>query len=162
MNTAAKIVVYLGLALGAGACNFGGEHPEMWQTQELGAPSENVMWTVVAQELDHLDFPVGTDVDPVTLTMETGWRLQLAPFRGEGYREKAFVRLRGLEGGRYEVEARVARENNMDMVRPLDLGHAKWEPVGDDVEMTQLLLQRVLARVGSELEVGPAPKKRSR
>jgi len=119
-----------------------------------------VLWAVAGQEMQRLDFPVGSDADAVHNTLRSGWRTSLAPFRGEGYRVRAEMRYERLASGRYRLEVRVERENNMDWVRPADPAHAKWEAAADDEELAQLLVQRIRARLGDELEVGPAPARR--
>lgn len=160
----------LALAATFVACQSGGEHPPVWSTAQLAPPSESVLWAVAGQELQRMDFPVGSDADPSRMVMLTGWRVQLAPFRGKGYRQRAEVRFEKVESGgkpadgatsgagRYKVEVRVERENNMDVVDPIDLGHAKWEPAADDVEVAQVLLQRIRARLGDSLERTSAAK----
>jgi hypothetical protein len=147
----------LALALGLSACQTGGEHPPQWKSAELAPPSESVLWAVAGQELQRMDFPVGSDADPSQMVMLTGWRTQLAPFRGKGYRQRAEVRFEKSAGGRYKVDVRVERETNMDVVDPLDLTRAKWEPAEDDVEVAHIVLQRIRARLGDSLDRAAAP-----
>lgn len=137
-----------------GACKMGPEHQPNWATAELAAPSENVLWAVASQELQRMGFPLGVGADPRQLIMSSAWKTQLAPFKGDGFRQRAEVRFEALESGRFAVDARVMREINNDIVRPLDPSHAKWESAPDDVETAQLLIQRIQARLGSKLEVG--------
>ena len=152
------------------ACQTGSEHPPEWKTAELAPPSESVLWAVAGQELQRMDFPVGSDADPAQMVMLTGWRIQLAPFRGKGYRQRAEVRFEKIQAGgksqvaknttpgHYRVEIRVERETNMDVVDPLDATRAKWEPAADDVEVAQIVLQRIRARIGDTLERTTAAK----
>ncbi len=136
-----------------GACQ-GPKHPPAWTEIEIAAPSENVLWAVASQELQRMGFPLGVGADPQQLLMSSAWKTELAPFKGQGFRKRAEVRFHAREARKYAVEARVVKEINDDIVRPLDPSHAKWEPAPDDVETAQLLLQRIQARLGAKLEVG--------
>lgn len=137
-----------------GACNTGPKYDPNWTMVEIDAPSENVLWAVAGQELQRMGFPLGAGADPKLLVMSSAWKTQLAPFKGEGFRQRAEVRFEPREGGRYSVEARVVKEINNDMLRPLDPSHAQWEEAPDDVDVAQVLLQRIQARLGAKLEVG--------
>ncbi|MCC7015259.1 MAG: hypothetical protein IT454_22055 [Planctomycetes bacterium] len=144
----------------AGACRSTSEEHARWQDVELSAPSENVLWAVAGQELQRLGFPVGTEANQANNVMRSGWRTTLGAFRGEGHRERAEIRFESLDGGRYKLEVRVEREDNMDWVRPSDLGHAKWEAAADDTETAAILVQRIRARLPEPLEVGERKKAR--
>lgn len=154
-STSAPFVAALAFALAGAACQMSSEQPPLWQTGEMEVPSENVVWTVAGQELQRMGFPLGSDANPINLRMETGWKTSLAPFRGQGYRERAELQLTRLEGGRYRVEVRVAHEANNDLASPLDGSRAKWEATPDNVEAAQILLQRIRARLGAEFEAQP-------
>lgn len=150
-----KSVAALGavLALALGACQ-GPKHPPMWTEIEIASPSENVLWAVASQELQRMGFPLGVGADPRQLVMSSAWKTELAPFKGDGFRQRAEVRFFARKGGKYAIEARVVKEINDDIVRPLDPSYAKWEPAPDNVETAQLLLQRIQARLGAKLDVG--------
>ena len=121
-----------------------------WVSAPVAAPSEQILWDVIVQALQRERYPVGAGLDPVTRTAVSGWRNDLAPFRGEGFRERATVQVVPLPAGQFETRVRVEVERNMDIVRPLDLQFAKWEPAPDDRETAELLLQTVR----SQLAVG--------
>jgi hypothetical protein len=143
------------LALCAAACHAGPDRHAVWEIAEVAAPSENVLWAVAGQEIQRLGFPVGSDADPATLVMRSGWRTELAPFKGDGYRELAEVRFTRVAPQRYRLEARVVRERNMDLENPIDPRSAEWEEAPDDVERARVLVQRIRARLGERIEVGP-------
>jgi len=143
------------LALAA-ACSSTPHVKPQWSTGQVNVPSERILWEVTMLALEKQEFPVGSRIDPVALEAVTGWRNHLAPFRGEGYRERAHVKYRHTGGGTYEVDVRVEREANMDISRPLDARYAKWEPSPDDSQKAGILLQRIKAYVGGEIEVNPA------
>lgn len=151
--------VALGLVLFATSC--ASTTPAKWQTIEITAPSENVLWAVAGQELKRLDFPVGTEADQANDSMRSGWRTSLGSFRGEGHRERAEIRFESLEGGRFRLELRVEREHNMDWQRPTDPSYAEWEPAEDDEEAAQILIQRIRSRLPEQLEVGEPRKPRT-
>lgn len=147
------------------ACNSGPKYPANWKAAEVSAPSENILWAVASQEMQRMGFPLGAGADPSLLAMSSAWKTQLAPFKGDGIRQRAEVRFEARKSGRYGVEARIVKEINDDIVRPLDPSYAKWIEAPDDVETAQVLLHRIQARLGAKLEVGekksqlPAPKR---
>jgi hypothetical protein len=148
-------------AVVVGACHTGPKHDPQWIANEISVPSENVLWAVAGQELQRMGFPVGSDANPASLVMTSGWKTLLAPFRGEGYRERAEVRFVQVAPDRYKLEARVAKEVNNDLVSPLDPAHAVWESAPDNVDSAQILLHRIRARLGDPLELkSPQPRKR--
>ncbi len=153
-------VVGLVLSVLVGACRSGPSHDAQWMSSELGVPSENVLWAVSGQELQRMGYPVGSDANPQSLLMTSGWRTMLAPFRGQGYRERAEIKFSKVAPDRYKVDVRIAKEINNDLVSPLDPGHAKWESTGDNTESAQILLHRIRARLGDPLEL-KAPKAKS-
>ncbi|MDP1795568.1 MAG: hypothetical protein Q8K63_15635 [Acidimicrobiales bacterium] len=148
------------LSFVGGACRGGPHIKPEWSAGEFAVPSENVLWTVCGQEMQRVGFPVGTQASAARMLLSSGWRTELAPFRGKGYRVRAEVRFERVAPARYKVDVRVAKEVNNDMIRPLDPAQAKWEAVADDVETAQILLQRIRSRLSDPLEVN-APKSRS-
>ncbi len=137
------------------ACQSSPRHPPNWVSGEVAVPSERILWEVTVLALEQHGYPVGTKLDPVTLEAVTGWSNHAAPFRGKGYRERAHVKYARTEDGDYGVDVRVEREVNMDLVRPLDLSYAEWEPAPDNQEQAQILLQRIRAYVGGNFEMTP-------
>ena len=87
--------------------------------------------------------------------VETGWKTDLQPFRGEGKRWRAIVRLEPLSPGHWKVDARVRCEQNQNLVSPLDPVRAEWKAAGDDEGATQVLLQHIRARLRPTLELKP-------
>ena len=144
----------LATCLGLASCNSAPKHPPVWQNAEVAVPSENVLWAVSGQEMQYLGFPVGSDADPAALVMRSGWHMHLAPFRGQGYREKAEVRFTRVAPERFKLEVRVAREDNMDLKNPIDPRSAEWKEAPDSVDVARVLMQRIRARLGDKLEVG--------
>lgn len=134
-------------------CQSGRKHPPQWQTREIEVPTDRLLWEVTAFALQKEGFPVGSQMDPATLTAVSGWRYDLAPFRGAGYRERAEIRFEPVGPGRYRVRVRVEKDVNMDHVRPLDLSYARWEAAPDDGEKAGVLLQRLQSWIRPELQL---------
>ena len=150
------------LALVGAACQSGPKYPPDWKAREIEVPSDRLLWEVTVFALQKESFPVGSQMDPSTLVALSGWRYSLAPFRGQGFRERAEVRFRPIGPRRYKVEVRVQKELNMDPVRPLDISYAEWEEAPDNAEAAQVLLQRIESWVAPELrlesERAPRPR----
>jgi hypothetical protein len=140
------------------ACATRKRHPEVWQEIEVRTPSETVLWTVAGMALEKSGFPVGSGADPRSLEIASGWRNSLSPFSGDGYRQRAFVRFERVEPRRYRVSVRVARQENKDIARPLDLSYAKWEDAPDEVALARVLSQRIASALDEALEPEPAQK----
>ena len=149
-----RIAVFSLGALWLVACHSGRRTPAEWVSTTTSAPSEQVLWEVALIALSEQHFPLGSGVDPTSMTATSGWRHSLAPFKGEGYRHRARVRLEPLEPGKYRVSLQVEKETNEDVARPMDLQYAKWKEAPDDVETAQVLLTHIRARMGEALEVG--------
>lgn len=143
--------------LAAAACRSEGDRPDLEDAlvARLEAPSERLLWDVTIQVLQHQDFPVGTGLDPSVRTATTGWRNDLQPFRGKGFRERAIVAIEPLGEGRFEVRARVERQYNMDLVRPLDLSYADWKDAPDDREAASAILQALRSSLALGTGAGP-------
>lgn len=141
------------LPLALTSCETTSKYPQQWQSDEIEVPSERLLWEVTVFALEKERYPVGTDLDPSTLTALSGWRNSLAPFKGKGRRERAEVRYTVLGPKLYRVEVRVEREINDDHVRPMDLSYAKWEPAPDSQEAAMILLQRIKSWIAPSLEM---------
>jgi hypothetical protein len=102
------------------------------------------------------NFPVlGMGFDPVTRTMKSGWRTDLVPLTGRrtrGFRERAWVKYSVSEVGKINIEARVEREINKNLAKPLDPQYADWEPGPDSLERARFLLQLIKVSLRPILE----------
>lgn len=143
----------LALLLCVWACSATQRHPAVWKVDEIQVPSERLLWEVTVFALEKEQFPVGSRLDPTTLTAVSGWRNSLAPFKGKGRRERAEVRYQAVGPKLYRVEVRVEREINQDPVRPMDLSYAKWESAPDNSEGAAVLLQRIRSWIAPDLEM---------
>ena len=141
------------------ACESQTKYPPAWKTDEVRVASERLLWEVTVFALDKEKFPVGSQMDPTTLTALSGWRNSLAPFRGKGRRERAEVRYEPLGPNLYRVMARVEREINDDYVQPMDLSYAKWESAPDNQEAALVLIQRIRSWIEPGFEMRKADNK---
>lgn len=149
------------VAVGAVGCRSSAEGPDaVWQRGEVTAGSENLLWLVTRSALEGRGFPVGAGIDASAMTVRTGWRTELAPFRAKGVRRRAEVRYESLGSGRWAVEVRVQQQVNMDIVRPTDPTYAEWEWRDDDVQEARVLLQRLRSQLQQELDVSEPDRRR--
>ena len=132
--------------------------PGQWTSDEITTASERILWEVTVLSLEKHGYPVGTGLDPATMMATSGWRNSMAPFRGEGYRNRAIIRYELVGENRYKIEVRVEHQVNMDITRPLDPRYAKWQPDEDDVAQAGVLLQRIKAWIGGDFDVGERPE----
>lgn len=128
-----------------------------WQEAEVAAPSDRVLWQLTLLSLQSQGYPLASGSDPGSRQVESGWKTDMQPFKGEGERRRAVVKLTPVERGKWKVEARVRCEHNQNLVSPLDPVRAEWEPAADDESAAKVLLRHIQARLKPELEVKPKP-----
>lgn len=162
MNTVrlalAALALALTLPLAACSSTEGGNKwgDGTWVEAQLAAASDRVLWQVTLLSLEKAGFAPGTEMDPVELEARTSWRMSLAPFKGDGFREQAIVRYERLGEGRYDVGVRVRRERNDAMDNPLDAARAEWVEEPDNIERARIVLQFLRSFLGEEaIEVAP-------
>lgn len=137
-------------ALGAGCAS--GKKPAQWIDGTLEAPSDRILWEVTLISLQKTGFPIGSGLEPGKLLAVSGWHNSLAPFKGDGFRERAHVQYLSQGGRRYGVKVRVEREVNEDITHPLDLSYAEWESAPDNVTRAQIVLGYIKALLGPAKE----------
>lgn len=140
----------LGLLLAllfCGCAAFGGSKPE-WVTGQMPAASERVLWEVTRIALESQGFHVLTDgFDPQSRSTQSAWQLDLHPFRGEGFRERAHVSYEPIGPGRIELSVRVEHERNNNIAKPTSPEYAEWKKEADNAERAQVILQQIQARL---------------
>lgn len=142
----------LGLLLPS--CASGGREPDpVWRTAEVEAASEHILWIFSLDSLDRMGYPLGSEVNPSELTVRTGWRTSLAPFRGDGRRYFADMKVEPRGMKRWEVAVRVATQANMALSNPLDPRYAEWEWRADDTRQADILLQAIRSSIQAPLEM---------
>jgi hypothetical protein len=133
-----------------------------WQTLEVSAPSDRVVWQLTLLSLQSQGYPLAAGSDLGARQVESGWKTDLQPFRGAGQRRRATVKLSPLGPGHWKLEARVKCEHNLNLVSPLDPVRAEWEHAADDEASAKILLQHIRARLRPELELQPKPAPEAR
>ncbi len=123
------------------------------------ADNERVLWTALRAAIFELDYAVGGGADSSGREIQTGWKLDMQPFRGAGRRTRViakYERVPGEPGDKYEsfdVRIRVEKDKNMSLVRQLEPAYAKWEPDDDDEVAAKTIMQRLVGSLGTaELE----------
>jgi hypothetical protein len=125
-----------------------------WVNAKVSAASDRVLREVTSLALQKSGFPGGSGIEPGKLTAVSGWHVSLAPFRGKGFREQCEVKYTPAGPNEYQVDVRVRREKNDDLVKPLDITYADWKPEPDNPEHAKIVLQYIKSMLGSSFEVG--------
>jgi hypothetical protein len=140
-----------------GACAWNSEPEPRWRGVEVSAPSDRVLWKVTLLSMEKMGFPLAAGLDPGAMVATSGWRTTLAPFRGQGYRTQAEVRMEPVAPGRWHVDARVKRQTNESLAKPLDPRQAEWEWASDDELAATILLQHVRSFLETEIPLTERP-----
>jgi hypothetical protein len=125
--------------------------PAQWIDATLEAPSDTILWDVTRLSLEKTGFPIGTGLERGKLVAVSGWQTSLAPFKSDGFRERAHIHYTSTGGRKYAVQVRVERETNEDITHPLDLSYADWKSAPDNVTRAQIVLGYIKATLGPEL-----------
>jgi hypothetical protein len=130
-------------------------YPPQWVGGNVKAKSEEILWQVITHSLDRNGFALGAGVDRGKHQAVTGWKTFVAPFKGEGYRERCYVEYSRSESaaGGFDMRVRVERETNEDIVRPLDLSYADWQPTADNVDKAKIVFGHIRATLGPQFEM---------
>ena len=83
---------------------------KVWVEGNAPAVSKRVLWEVTRIAFEREGFPqIAPGFDPVKRTVTSGWRTELAPFSGQGFRERAWVKYSTTDSGNLSLEVRVQR-----------------------------------------------------
>ena len=161
MTTTVKLVLALAILLATifvlGGC-ASSEPKGEWVSTKVQAGNERLLLEVTELALRKTGFPVGAGLDPAHLTATSGWKISLAPFKGKGWREQAIVKYTREKPGHFGVDVRVRRDRNEDLVRPMDLTYADWEPDPDNTERARVILHFIQSLLSSGDEVLQKPR----
>jgi hypothetical protein len=135
----------------ASSCATGGHDPK-WIEASVETPNETVLMQVTMMSLQKVGFPIGSGFEMGKLTGISGWNISPGPFKGEGFRERCYIEYKPLGGKRYAMKVRVERETNEDIVHPLDISYAEWEPDADNEARARLLVGQVKAFLGPDFK----------
>ncbi len=159
--TRALIFLLALLSCASAACTSVARQEELdskearWKVSEVSAPSDRLLWQLILLALQNQGYPLAAGTDPGARQVESGWKTDLQPFRGDGQRWRAIVRMTPLEKGRWKLEVRVQCEHNQNLVTPLDPVRAEWKHAADDEAAAQILSQHIRSRLKPELELKP-------
>lgn len=150
-RSAARALALL-LAVLSAAC-ASSPKPE-WVAADVQPVSLGVLWEVTRLSLVREGFPVPAQgFDPRTRKVVSGWRMDLHPFRGEGFRERATVGYEPRSGGRFDLSVRVERQINQNIARPLEAAHADWKQAPDEPGRARVLMQSIRSLLGDPRQV---------
>jgi len=115
-----------------------------WVEGDVPTVSDTVLWEMTRRAFRREGFPqTEPGFGPVDHTAKSGWRTKLAPFSGQGFRERVWVKYSKAGAGGLALKVRVEREVNKNRARPLDPQHADWERASDSVERARFILQNI-------------------
>jgi hypothetical protein len=141
------------LVLLPAGCGMLSNAPEpKWVEATVEPPNETILKQVTILSLTKVGFPIGTGIEAGKLGGVSGWNTSAAPFKSEGYRERCFVEYTSLGGRRYQLRVRVERQTNEDIMHPLDLSYAEWEPAPDNEPRAKLVVGQVKAFLKPEFK----------
>jgi len=125
----------------SGCHMFSPTPPKQWEETRLRLTNQQVLFEGLVLALQREGFSVGMGADAAAGEIVTGWRVKSSPFKGRGYRERAFLNFSPTpEGDKSLIRLRVERETN-ESLRPLVEGSAKWERAPDQVDVASRVLQ---------------------
>ena len=110
------------------------------------APSKVVAWqsaTQVLKEQGYIPDPELTDSNEGYI--ETRWKLSLQPFAGQGFRERASVKVIPIKGrpNYFRLDTNVMRQMNHNMTQPNSLTAAEWAAGTRNSGMERLINNQV-------------------
>jgi hypothetical protein len=135
------------------------EHPV---DRTVDAESERILWDALRLAVYKGKYPVGGGADPGTRLIRSGWKLDLAPFKGRGFRTRAIASYVPSTGERkgvtsssavvglepFDVTIRIEKETN-ESLSPLNLDRAKWTRADDDLQAARELMQTFHGLLGT-------------
>ena len=127
-------------------------HDPKWVEATVEPPNETVLWQVSVRSLQKTGFPIGSGLERDKLRGTSGWDTSLAPFKGEGFRERCHFQYSSAGGKRYLLKVRVEHETNEDIMHPLDISYAEWEEAPDNEARARMLVGQVKAFLGPDFK----------
>lgn len=117
------------LLLPLAACSSGGAATGTAPSDGFPAPSQEFVFNVAAEVLRKQGLsPSMEESSRQTWTVVTHWRNSPAPFSGEGFRERATVKVLPVPNrpGYYFTETQVVRQTNSNIKEPSNMLVADW------------------------------------
>lgn len=128
-NSRLALLLSVLLVLPTLACSGSGAATGTAPSDGFPAPSQDFVFNVAAEVLRQQGLsPSMEDSSRQTWTVVTHWRMSPAPFSGQGFRERATVKVVDVPGypGNYYTETQVVRQANMNIKAPSNMMVANW------------------------------------
>lgn len=161
LSSLAACIAWIGLSLLTTGC--GVTTKQFPAERVVGADNERVLWQALFVAIDENGYRVGGGANPSTRKIRSSWKLDLAPFKGQGFRSRVIVsytpepRDPDAELEMFDVSIRVEKETN-ESFRASDPAYAKWEPADDDREKARKILQDLRAYLQPmDIDLAPEP-----
>ncbi len=116
----------------------------------VDADSERILWNALRVAIDKNGYKVGAGARSERREIQSGWKLDLAPFKSRGFRTRVIASyepslelpLAGPDSGyeAFDVTIRVEKETN-ESLSPLNLDRAVWTPADDDPQVARRIMQ---------------------
>lgn len=123
--------------------------------RRIEARTEFELWQALRIAVDMSDYPVGGGADPAKREIVSGWKLDLAPYKGKGFRTRVlanYVPSASAEPATplaaFDVTIRVEKDIN-ESYRSLDPAYAEWEAAPDDLAAAKTIMQRIQSLLGT-------------
>ena len=135
------------------SCASGPDHT--WVDERFEARTETHLRQVIYRALDAGDYAANVvDSDPSKRRIETGWKVDLSPFKNQGWRKKAHVEYGPAAdeagervNGEWDVKVRVEMERNASF-RGTEIQYADWEAIPDDEAGARFIVLQMRALLG--------------
>jgi hypothetical protein len=116
---------------------------DMQVTEPLAADSVEDVWDRAKATLDLMGFAIDEErTHYEDREIVTKWMTHLSPFRFEGYRRRAHVKIEP-SGQKWVVKSAVLLQRNADIDNPQSPAQAQWEKHGIDKSRSALLNHRI-------------------
>jgi hypothetical protein len=131
------------------ACQGGRPDTTGLSSDGFPAPDKGMVYAAAIDALRQQGFTADSSASSdVQGVVTTRYKLNLAPFSGQGYREKATVRIKDLPNhpSHYTVEVNVLREINKNITQPSNPVAAEWASPERVQDIENLIKSRIEMR----------------
>lgn len=142
--------VALSLLLALASCMPLAQEGGAWTESRGYAKPFDEVWSALTETLEKKGFKAQS-ANKVARTVETEWKVVVAPTYRRGHRDKLDVEIREPSPGKFSVRIRPTREINDNPRNPMSEKDAEWVAAGGDdpmAEEIQMLLKLKLAGSG--------------
>ena len=156
-----SLVSVLLLLLVSGLASCISVNREIPAERTVVAKTEFELWQALRIAVDLSDYPVGGGADSAKREILSGWKLDLAPYRGKGFRTRVIASYQPSEDAStqepleaFDVTIRVEKDIN-ESYRSLDPAYADWKGAPDDLIAAKTIMQRLESLLGTgEIQSG--------